>query len=96
MNSYCVFFLDEQKKNTVGAVIDGKEEESSSTVCNGEWKFPRHCQVQNKTCEYSAHWQFFPRKNEIKFTIITKQTTTWTGIAFSNDEKMVNIPIHRN
>ena len=29
-------------------------------------------------------------KDEVHFTVETKHTTTWTGIAFSNDTKMVS------
>lgn len=50
---------------------------------------PRNCDPNNGTCEYSAKWDYLPRGDEIKFTITTTNTDTWTGIAFSNDEKMV-------
>lgn len=85
-----MLFPEEKKKNTIGEVIDEKSG-STSTVCNGEFKVPRNCKIENKTCEYAAQWQFYPRKNEIKFTIVTSHTDTWTGIGFSNDEKMVII-----
>ncbi|CAH0551188.1 unnamed protein product [Brassicogethes aeneus] len=58
------------------------------TECGGHWKYPRKCNLINNTCEYSAKWQFFSKKDEVKFTITTRNTDTWTGIAFSNDEKM--------
>lgn len=82
-------FFEETKKNAIGAVITDEKSASASTVCNGEWNVPRNCKAMNKTCEYSAHWQFIPRKDEIRFTITTSHTDTWTGIGFSNNEKMV-------
>lgn len=80
-------FVAETKKadahqNNEGSSID-------TTVCGGIWKVPRNCDPDNGTCEYSAKWEYVPRGDEIKFTITTTNTDTWTGIAFSNDDKMV-------
>lgn len=62
---------------------------NANTDCGGSWKIPRHCNPDNYTCEYSAKWELIPRKDVIRFTITTKHTDTWTGIAFSDNEKMV-------
>lgn len=59
--------------------------------CGGEWKHPRTCSTVNFTCDYWAKWEYKPKKDEIHFTITTKHTNLWTGIAFSKDEKMVRI-----
>lgn len=58
------------------------------SVCKGEWKVPRNCIPENYTCEYSAQWEYLRRKDEIRFTITTKHTDSWTGIGFSDNEKM--------
>lgn len=68
---------------------------TKSSVCGGEWKTPRTCSPENNTCEYHASWEYLYRGDEIRFTISTKHTDTWTGIAFSNDEKMVSVCMHR-
>lgn len=57
---------------------------------------PRNCDPENGTCEYSAKWDYLPRGDEIKFTITTTNTDTWTGIAFSNDDKMVRLKLYIN
>ncbi|XP_044586163.1 uncharacterized protein LOC123266182 isoform X8 [Cotesia glomerata] len=56
--------------------------------CGGEWKYPRSCTVKNFTCEYYIRWSYKTRKDHITFTIKTKNTDTWTGIGFSEDDKM--------
>lgn len=79
-------YLEEKKMVVpVGAVATTTE----NTECGGEWKVPRYCNAENNTCEYSAKWELIPRKDEIRFTITTSNIDTWTGIAFSDDEKMV-------
>lgn len=88
--------LEEKKKivitqNRAGENIETVETEDEFSYCGGEWKIPRTCSSENYTCEYSARWEYKPRKDEIYFTITTKHTNTWTGIGFSKDEKMVNI-----
>lgn len=61
----------------------------SPNECGGEWRYPRNCDSLNNTCEYTAKWEV-QRKDEIRFTITTSHTDLWTGIAFSDDEKMVS------
>lgn len=93
--------LDENKSGSGGGggsdtnVAGGPSQES--TLCGGEWKVPRNCNPENNTCEYSAKWEYLPRKDEIRFTITTTNTDTWTGVAFSKDDKMVReTPNYRN
>lgn len=72
-----------------GTNAETVEEEKELSYCGGEWKTPRTCSPENYTCEYSAKWEYMSRKDEIRFTITTKHTDTWTGIAFSKTERMV-------
>lgn len=60
-----------------------------NTDCSGIWKVPKKCNPDNYTCEYSAKWEFLPRTDTIHFTLTTKHTDTWTGIGFSDNERMV-------
>lgn len=62
---------------------------SKITPCRGEWSSPKNCILSEGQCEYHAKWEYFSRKDEIKFTITTTNTNTWTGIGFSDDHKMV-------
>lgn len=66
-------------------------ETATNTDCGGVWKVPRNCNPDNYTCEYSVKWELIPRQDAIRFTITTKHTDTWTGIGFSDDERMVTI-----
>lgn len=61
------------------------------TPCFGQWKSPRGCDLTKGTCEYHATWEYFSRKDEVKFTIITTNTNYWTGIGFSDNQKMVSL-----
>lgn len=91
VNTYTiyVFFLDEKRQiDPAGPMATSNNAETRD--CGGIWKHPRNCNPDNYTCEYSAQWELIPRKDTIKFTITTKHTDTWTGIAFSDDEKMVS------
>lgn len=56
--------------------------------CEGHWKYPRTCQPEKFNCEYYASWQTVGRGDEFRFRIQTTNTKTWTGIGFSDDEKM--------
>ncbi|GBP74468.1 DBH-like monooxygenase protein 2 homolog [Eumeta japonica] len=78
-------FFEESSSQLTGGVLplEGK--------CGGMWRHPANCDVTNRTCEYVATWQYLGLKrgkDSIKFTIMTKNTNTWTGIGFSNDKKM--------
>ncbi|XP_030757103.1 uncharacterized protein LOC115882976 isoform X2 [Sitophilus oryzae] len=76
------------KKVIMAAGTAATSDSAQNTDCGGEWKIPKGCSPENLTCEYSAKWELIPRKDEIRFTLTTSNTDTWTGIAFSNDEKM--------
>lgn len=82
---------EEKKASSINGndinVAGGSSQDSS--LCGGEWKLPRNCNPENNTCEYSAKWEYLPKKDEIRFTITTSHTDTWTGVAFSKDDKMV-------
>ncbi|XP_060536686.1 uncharacterized protein LOC132708394 isoform X2 [Cylas formicarius] len=80
-------FYDE-KKAIAPAGAAATSDSAQNTHCGGEWKIPKGCRPENYTCEYSAKWELIPRKDEIRFTITTNHTDTWTGIAFSDNEKM--------
>ncbi|XP_063905310.1 uncharacterized protein LOC135124283 isoform X2 [Zophobas morio] len=88
-------FFDEKKKSATGVFVSVKEgnvtmndtQKGDASECGGEWRYPRNCDPFNGTCEYSVKWDV-PRKDEIRFVITTSHTDLWTGIAFSNDEKM--------
>lgn len=56
--------------------------------CEGHWKYPRTCQPEKFNCEYYASWQTIGRGDEFRFRIQTTNTKTWTGIGFSDDERM--------
>lgn len=68
-------------------------ETATNTDCGGIWRVPRNCNPENYTCEYSVKWELVPRIDTIRFTITTKHTDTWTGIGFSDDEKMVSLKL---
>jgi DOMON domain len=51
---------------------------------SGYWRFPRTCEKDD--CEYEAKWTV--QGDNAHFTIRTKHTDLWTGIAFSQNERM--------
>lgn len=81
-------FFDEPKV----AVHRGDTAVESSNIlnnnCLGQWRFPRDCSPAKLNCEYAVSWAAVGRGDEIHFKIETTHTNTWTGIGFSNDEKM--------
>jgi hypothetical protein len=83
-------FFDVQKQAVVsktGNVPVSKSYELDNE-CQGFWQFPRDCNVLNHTCEYYAKWETVGRGDEMKFYIETSNTNTWTGIGFSDNQKM--------
>uniref|UniRef100_A0A1B0CTC1 Putative drebrin n=1 Tax=Lutzomyia longipalpis TaxID=7200 RepID=A0A1B0CTC1_LUTLO len=56
--------------------------------CWGHWRYPYNCSPENNTCEYYARWETIGRGDEMRFHIETSHTDTWTGIGFSEDDKM--------
>ncbi|CAD6215602.1 GSCOCG00000414001-RA-CDS, partial [Cotesia congregata] len=85
---YSSFLLYKMFLKTRGKDELGGPTPLESGNCGGEWKYPRSCTVKNFTCEYYIRWSYKTRKDHITFTIKTKNTDTWTGIGFSEDDKM--------
>lgn len=56
--------------------------------CGGSWQYPKHCSVENRTCEYAIRWNYRAKKDEMSFVISTTNTNSWTGVGFSDDDKM--------
>lgn len=54
----------------------------------GHWKYPSNCSPENHTCEYYAQWETVGRGDVMRWYIETSNTKTWTGVGFSDDEKM--------
>nr|XP_014100024.1 uncharacterized protein LOC106624750 isoform X5 [Bactrocera oleae] len=80
-------FFEKEK----AATIDGVTEASSNLLdndCTGHWKYPSSCSPENHTCEYYAQWETVGRGDVMRWHIETSNTKTWTGIGFSDDEKM--------
>ena len=77
--------FDEEVKQSIGS-----DAGSTLDFCGGEWKYPRTCSTEEKTCEYFARWEFDETKDSINFTIQSIHTDKWTGIGFSDTPQMVN------
>lgn len=79
-------FFDSEKKSRI------QTESGSSNLldddCKGHWSHPRSCDPKKLNCEYYASWKTVGRGDEIRFKVQTNATATWTGIAFSENEKM--------
>lgn len=72
-----------------GVVIPaGPKGHELDNECHGFWKFPRDCEPEKFNCEYFASWQVVGKGDAVNFHIETNNTATWTGIGFSNDQKM--------
>lgn len=83
-------FLDEKKAALTtaaagGPVVKGHQLDND---CEGFWKIPANCSEAKFNCEYFVSWKTVGRGDEIRFKIMTTHTKTWTGIAFSENEKM--------
>nr|XP_031827935.1 uncharacterized protein LOC116424971 isoform X3 [Nomia melanderi] len=78
-------FFEEKRRQEMAANGDATMQAAS---CQGEWHYPRHCSPDNGTCEYSIQWTYKSRRDQLSFVISTTHTNTWTGIGFSDDEKM--------
>ncbi|TRY75553.1 hypothetical protein TCAL_06383 [Tigriopus californicus] len=75
-------FFDEIKQS-IGA-------DSGETLgfCGGEWKYPRDCNPEDKSCDYRAQWRYEENKDLIHFTVRSNDPTKWTGIGFSETPQM--------
>lgn len=56
--------------------------------CQGYWRHPRECSPEEHNCEYYVRWSTVGRGDEMRFEVETTHTNTWTGIGFSNDQRM--------
>ncbi|KAK9694170.1 hypothetical protein QE152_g33703 [Popillia japonica] len=70
--------------------MEEKKKPKEDSQCIGSWKMPKHCEIENGTCEYYAEWKYSSRNDEIHFNIRTINSGAWTGIAFSEDTRMAN------
>lgn len=77
-------FFDEIKQSI------GADSGDALGFCGGEWKYPRDCNPDDKSCEYRAQWKYEEIKDMIHFTIKSNDPTKWTGIGFSDTPQMVS------
>lgn len=56
--------------------------------CMGHFRHPRDCSPEKFNCEYYVTWQTVGKGDEMHFRIETTNTQYWTGIGFSEDDKM--------
>lgn len=85
-------FMAEEKpvlrSGTEVAVASKETGHQLDNDCKGYWRHPRDCSPEKLNCEYQVNWETIGRGDEMKFRIQTTNTNTWTGIGFSNDQKM--------
>nr|CAD7442476.1 unnamed protein product [Timema bartmani] len=75
------FFEETTHMSATSAVDD-------PSICGGHWRTPQDCTPELGNCEYFAKWEHLYKNDELRFTVQTKNTETWTGIGFSNDTSM--------
>ncbi|XP_073961160.1 uncharacterized protein isoform X2 [Choristoneura fumiferana] len=78
-------FFEETKSASLGGILP------LPNKCGGYFKLPANCELGNNSCDYHASWEYLGQKrgkDSVRFTILTKDTKTWTGIGFSNDKRM--------
>lgn len=83
-------FFDEKKSHSAGNNATAADPGANvlDNDCEGHWKYPRTCQPEKFNCEYYASWQTIGNGDEFRFRIQTTNTKTWTGIGFSDNERM--------
>lgn len=79
-------FFDEVKPTVADGTAASHELDND---CKGYWKHPRDCEPNKLNCEYYAEWETIGRGDDMRFKIQTTNTQQWTGIGFSDDQKMV-------
>lgn len=79
------------------SIDETREKDSSSKSvhllddeCKGHWQTPTTCSPEKFDCEYYVSWETAGKGDEMHFHIETNSTTTWTGVGFSDDQKMVS------
>lgn len=70
----------EQRTPAAGHLLDND--------CKGYWRHPRDCNPDKLNCEYQVNWETVNKGDEMRFRVQTTNINTWTGIGFSNDQKM--------
>lgn len=80
--------LSTEKDKPVNSGNVSTESNVLDNDCFGHWKYPQSCSPAEHNCEYYAAWETVGRGDEMRWHIETTNTKTWTGIGFSNDEKM--------
>lgn len=82
-------FLDETKAALTNAAGGPTiKSHQLDNDCEGFWKIPQNCSEAKFNCEYFVSWRTVGRGDEMRFKIMTTHTKTWTGVAFSEDDKM--------
>ena len=69
----------------------GDAASSNLDFCGGEWKYPRQCAAGTAECEYFASWRYDENTDMVDFVVqsTAAQTERWTGIGFSDNNRMV-------
>lgn len=80
-------FLEEPKP-AIGDRSSAAANNLLNNDCEGHWKHPRTCNPEKFDCEYAASWRTVGRGDEVRFKIQTTNTKSWTGIAFSENDRM--------
>lgn len=81
------FIADEKPTSKLTAAVASTGNQLDNE-CMGHWRFPRDCSPEKLNCEYFVSWETVGRGDEMHFKIQTTNINTWTGIGFSNDNKM--------
>lgn len=78
-----------EKTTEAGGTPNGASVHLLDDDCKGNWRTPSDCTPKKRNCEYYIEWATIGRGDEMHFHIETNRTNTWTGVGFSDDQKMV-------
>lgn len=81
-------FLEDETKQSSQLLDSATSSNQLDNDCVGHWRYPRDCSPEKLNCEYYASWATVGKGDEVHFKIQTTNVNTWTGIGFSNDDKM--------